>query len=163
MFSKASNSTSHHVSVSRCWPASHTAYSQTKEDEPQIRAVPLQSQQHMSAGRSTLTRACGCRMMQATMQTQYEPSTIMAPPQQLAFGNASSMQRANPRQGHYQPLALMGPQHQLGPGRQHPLQLPYTSHLNPVAQQDNYQDDQVTCSTFADMPLLLTHQFCVYR
>ena len=89
--------------------------------------------------------------MQATMQAQYEAPTMKPPQQQLALSNASSMQMANQRQGHYQPLALMGPQQQL----------PYTNHFNPVAQQDDYQVDQVTCSVCAGMYLIMRHQLHV--
>ena len=104
------------------------------------------------------------------MQAQFEPLALMFPQQQMPFSNAASMQRADQRQAQYQPLALMGPQQQqqqqqspandaasmqrqmlawqmqqLRPTRQQPLQLPYTSHVNPMAQQDMYQDDQVSC------------------
>ncbi len=104
--------------------------------------------------------------MQATMQAQYEPLTLTAPQQQhMPYSN---MQGVKQRQAQYEPLALMGPQQQqqqagggdvgsmqrqmlawqmqqLRPVRQQALQLGYTSHVNPVAQQDNFQDDQVNC------------------
>lgn len=105
--------------------------------------------------------------MQTTMKAQFEPLALMPPQQQLPFSNAPSMQRAPLRQAQYQPLAIMGPQQhqqqssaddaasmqrqmlawqmqQLRPVRQQPLQPPYTSHVNPVAQQDMYQNEQVT-------------------
>jgi len=109
-------------------------------------------------------------MMQATMQAQYEPLTLMVPQQQqMPYSN---MQGAKQRQAQYEPLALMGPQQQqqqaaggdvgsmqrqmlawqmqqLRPVRQQPLQLAYTSHVNPVAQQDGFQDDQVNCAVCA--------------
>ena len=109
--------------------------------------------------------------MQATMQAQYEPLTLMVPQQQqMPYSN---MQGAKQRQAQYEPLALMGPQQQqqqaaggdvgsmqrqmlawqmqqLWPIRQQPLQLGYTSHVNPVAQQDGFQDDQVNCIVCVD-------------
>lgn len=113
-------------------------------------------------------------MMQATIQAQYEPLTLMAPQQQqMPYSN---MQGAKQRQAQYEPLALMSPHQQqqqqqqagggdvgsmqrqmlawqmqqLRPVRQQPLQLAYTSHVNPVAQQDGFQDEQVNCITCAD-------------
>ncbi len=108
--------------------------------------------------------------MQATIQAQYEPLTLMPPQQQqMPYSN---MQGAKQRQAQYEPLALMGPQQQqaaggdvgsmqrqmlawqmqqLRPVRQQPLQLAYTSHVNPVAQQDGFQDDQVNCIVCADI------------
>lgn len=102
---------------------------------------------------------CKCRMMQATLQAQYEPLALMPAPQQ--------MQRQQQQQPVYQHRALMPPQHvqpaahdlpsmqrqllawqqrQQQPIRQQLMQLPYTSHTNPAAQQDMYADDQV-CSS----------------
>ena len=106
------------------------------------------------------------------MQAQYDPLTLTAPQQQqMPYSN---MQGAKQRQAQYEPLALMGPQQQqqqqagggdvgsmqrqmlawqmqqLRPVRQQPLQLVYTSHVNPVAQQDGFLEDQVNCATFAD-------------
>jgi len=111
-------------------------------------------------------------MMQAAIQAQYEPLTLTAPQQQqMPYSN---MQGAKQRQAQYEPLALMGPQQQqqqqagggevgsmqrqmlawqmqqLRPVRQQPLQLAYTSHVNPVAQQDGFPEDQVNCVVCAD-------------
>ena len=106
------------------------------------------------------------------MQAQYDPLTLTAPQQQqMPYSN---MQGAKQRQAQYEPLALMGPHHQqqqqagggdvgsmqrqmlawqmqqLRPVRQQPLQLAYTSHINPVAQQDGVLEDQVNCAICAD-------------
>ena len=108
--------------------------------------------------------------MQATIQAQNEHLTLMAPQQQqMPYSN---MQGAKQRQAQYEPLALMGPpqqqqgaggdvgsmqrqmlawqMQQLRPVRQQPLQLAYTSHVNPVAQQDGFLEDQVNCAVCAD-------------
>lgn len=90
--------------------------------------------------------------MQATLQAQYEPLALMPAAQQ--------MQRQ--KQAQYQPPMLMPMQHMQPSGqdaasmqRQMPawqarqpaspqlLQLPYTSHNNPAAQQEMYLDEQV--------------------
>ena len=107
---------------------------------------------------------CMCRMMQATLQAQYEPLALMPAPQQMQRQQQQQQQHAV-----YQQLALMSPQHmqpaahvdspiiqrqllpwqqqqqlQRQPIRQQLMQLPYTSHTNPAAQQDVYTDDQVS-------------------
>ena len=101
---------------------------------------------------SAQRECCKCRMMQATLQAQYEPLALMPAPQQ--------MQRQQQQQAVYQHLALMPPQsmqpaahdfpsmllpwqQQRQPMKRHLMQLPYTSHNNPAAQQDEYTDDQV--------------------
>ena len=71
----------------------------------------------------------GCRMMQSTMEAQYEAMGSMTtpPPQQAAFTDAASMQRQ----------MLTWQMQQLRPVRPAQLQLTYNSRDNPVAQ---YQD-----------------------
>lgn len=104
--------------------------------------------------------------MQATLQAQYEPLALMPAPQQM------QRQQQQQQQAVYQQPALMSPQHmqpaiqdfpniqrqlpswqqqqlQRQPIRQQLMQLPYTSHTNPAAQQDVYADDQVSASRIA--------------
>ena len=117
-------------------------------------------QQIQSVVRSAQRDCCKCRMMQATLQAQYEPLTLMPAPQQM-------QRQQQQQQAVYQQLALMSPLHmqpathdfpnmqrqvpswqqqqlQRQPIRQQLMQLPYTSHTNPAAQQDVYADDQVS-------------------
>ena len=101
--------------------------------------------------------------MQATLQAQYEPLALMPVPQQM------QRQQQQQQQAVYQQLALMSPQRmqpaahdfpniqrellswqqqqlQRQPIRQQLMQLPYTSHNNPAAQQEVYADDHVSFS-----------------
>ena len=129
---------------------------------------------HVSAGtRHDPRGCCKCRMMQATLQAQYEPLALMPAPQQMQ----RQQQQQQQQPAVYHQLALMPPQrmqpdfasmqrqalpwqqqqqvqqqlqqqlHRQPMRQQQLLQLPYTTHNNPAAQQG---DEQVSaCSDLA--------------